>query len=487
MTLGEALKKLEAAHQKMLMNPLAKEEDWLRLEANFTNLLNKFPDNVQLLFGLGVLSMQMDRAGVALALLEKSERKGAPGAAPWLNMAMAYKIEHKDDEADACYRKALEVAEKNPKLDARGINTHKSQALHGMASLYVNAGQPLKCIHWADEALKTDPDDRFAQWNKGIALLEAGDWEQGFRIYDEAGFKESPLKPIERKLKTYGGLPRWDGTHGKTVITYGEQGVGDEIMFLSMLPDLMADCKVIVDCDKRIDKLIRESFPGLEAVYPTSDIDAPFPWLKDHKVDAYVPMGSLGRHYRNNKADFPKTPYFKADPALADKWRILLEPHQGYRVGISWAGGLKKTRFDMRTIPLDQWAPILKTDGCEFFSLQYHPWAADDCARVGNETGVPVHHWGDMIASYDETAGFLANMDLVITVNTSLHHLCGALGVEQWCLCPKYIAWRYGVKGPSPWYGHCAMLRQDKPDEWGKVIGKAAARLASRETRRAAA
>jgi ADP-heptose:LPS heptosyltransferase len=92
-----------------------------------------------------------------------------------------------------------------------------------------------------------------------------------------------------------------------------------------------------------------------------------------------------------------------------------------------------------------------------------------------------------VVQSYDETAGFLANMDLVITVNTSLHHLAGALGVKQWCLCPKYIAWRYGIKGPSPWYGNCTMIRQEKPSEWGDVIANVVKRLGNGEMQKVAA
>ena len=489
MLLVDALKQLEAKHQKISLSTTTTEADWLRLEAEMQQLLNEFPDNVKLNFSLGTLSMQMGKAGVALALLEKSERLGAPGAAPWLNMAGAYKSEHKDEEAANCYRKALEKAELLPELDGRGINLAKSQALHGMASLYVNAGQPHQCMFWADKALEVDPDDRFALWNKGLALLEAGDWEQGFKIYDEAGFKPSQFKPIERKLKTYGGLPRWNGEKGKTIITYGEQGVGDEIMLLSMLPDLMRDCKVIVDCDPRLENLIRNSFPGLEAVYPTSEINAPYPWVANHKIDGYVPMGSLGKYYRHKAEDFPKVPYLKADSALVAKWRDILAGYPGYRVGISWAGGLKKTRADMRTIALTELAPILKTSGCQFFSLQYHPQAADDCAAAGTVTGVPIHHWHDVAGSamFDDRAGFIENLDLIITVNTTLHHQAGAQGIEQWCMCPKYIAWRYGIKGPSSWYGNCVMLRQEKPSEWEPVIGKAATMLAARVARRVAA
>lgn len=475
MKLADAIKELqdEQAHYTKIgeTDPAV----WDSLEKRFLTLLNAYPDRPELLFHLGTIYMQRDKRGVGIALIERSTYCGAVGAGPYLNIAAAYKQNHDDDKARYYYELALKEADKNPSPGP--VNTDKAFALHGMGSLYVNAGQPALCKLWSDKALAVDPNDRHAKWNKGLAHLELGEWEQGFRIYDEAGFDNSGLMPLERKLKTYGGLPKWDGTPGKTVITYGEQGVGDEIMFCSMIPDLLKDCKVIIDCDKRIDKMLKRSF-DVDAVYPTSGVDEPFPWIENHKVDAYVPMGSLGRHYRKKSADFPKTAYLKADPEKVDLWAEHLKSlPPGLNVGISWAGGLKKTRFDKRTIMLGHMSEVLNTKGVNFISLQYHPWAADECANVGSKLGVPIYHWGDAINDYEDTAGLLMNLDLVITVNTSLHHLAGSLGVKQWCLTPVMCAWRYGVSGPSPWYGNCEMYRQKKDGDWKGVLSRVASDL----------
>jgi hypothetical protein len=124
---------------------------------------------------------------------------------------------------------------------------------------------------------------------------------------------------------------------------------------------------------------------------------------------------------------------------------------------------------------------VLETKGVNFISLQYHPWAAAECANIGSKLGVPIYHWGDAIAQYEDTAGLLMNLDLVITVNTSLHHLAGSLGVRQWCMTPVMCAWRYGVSGPSPWYGNCEMYRQKNDGDWKHVISRAAADLAKME------
>lgn len=477
MNLAEVIADLQSEHMALTKTGETDPKRWADLEARYLHWLNKFPDRPELLFQLGTFYMQQDKRGLAIALIERSVKCGALGAGPYLNVAAAYKQDHNDEKALEYYRLALAESEKHPPEGP--VNKDKAFALHGIGSLYVNAGQPALCKLWSERALAVDPDDRHAMWNKGLAHLELGEWEEGFRIYDEAGFDTGGLMPTERKLKTYGGLPKWDGTPGKTVVTYGEQGVGDEIMFCSMIPDLMKDCKVIIDCDKRIEKMLKRSFPEVEAVYPTSDVNAPFPWKADHQIDAYVPMGSLGRHYRKKAADFPKVAYLKADPEKIDIWgQHLATLPKGLNVGISWAGGLRKTRFDKRTIPLDHMQPLLETKGVNFISLQYHRWAADEVARVGSRLGVPIYHWGDAIADYEDTAGLLMNLDLVITVNTSLHHLSGALGVKQWCLTPVMCAWRYGVQGPSPFYGNCEMYRQKKDGEWKGVIRRAADDLA---------
>jgi tetratricopeptide (TPR) repeat protein len=476
MTPEDLFRNLQALHQAVASNPLSQAADWENLKAKYSLALSKMPDHPVALFGLGTLFMQLGDSGLAIALLNRCMEKGGKGASPWINLGAAWKVDHNDDEAAKCYHKAIEAAETDEFITEEQKLLDMNHAYHGMASLYINAGQPDLCIHWCNKALKIKPDDRYALWNKGLALLERGDWEEGFRLYDEAGFRTDGNKPMERKRKTYGGLPKWEGEPGKTVICYGEQGVGDEIMFASMLPDLMKEAKVILDVDKRIPQLLRRSFPEAVAVYDTSSIDDPFPWIKNHEGDdlCYFPMGSLGKRYRKRASDFPKTPYLVADPVRVERWRNLLEAFKGLKVGISWAGGLKKTRADMRSMRLKEWRDILSIPGAHFFSLQYHKEAADEVAEVGRGLNIPIMHYGDMIEDWEERSAFVTELDLIITVNTSLHHLVGGLGVKQWCLTPKYVAWRYGQTGDSPWYGNCKMYRQKKPGEWKPVLDKVA-------------
>lgn len=475
---------------KALSNDIrATPQMWQAAEHKLHKALSRWPDSTPLQFYLGTLFQVTDRPGAAIALIGASmgrpPKPGAPllaGPDPWLNIAGSYKIEHNDAEAEEAYYKGLAALDAIP--DEAAKNERRASLFHGLSSLYINRGAPETVLHWADKALAAKPDDRFAMWNKGLALLEMGRWGEGFDLYDHAGFLEGQGKPRDRKLREYGGkLQRWTGEKGQGVVCYGEQGVGDEIMFFSILPDLIRDCtEVVVECDKRILNLMRHSFPTV-AFYATSDIDAPYDWLADHpNITHYVPCGSLGMYYRRTDADFPKTPYFTAEPHLVEKWARILDGCPRPRIAFSWAGGLKKTRMDKRSLQLPDLRPILAQDAT-FFSLQYHPWAADHCARFGTELGKPIFHYGDSVGGpempgYSNTAAFLSHMDLCITVNTSLVHLAGALGVPTLCLTPTFRAWRYaGKSGPSPWYGSVQQINQDKEGEWGPVIDKAAAHV----------
>lgn len=438
-----------------------------RTEVDLHNWMTRWPEQPYFVFNAAVYYHHTDRSGMAINLFHRAHDMGLRGTSLLMNLASAYKQEHMDDMAEHWYSQASGWARKENNLVAL------AHAYHGIGSLYINRGEPHKCIEWCKRSLDLDPDDRFAKWNMGIACLEAGDWSTGGRLYHEAGFIDSKWKAPERKIKTYGGLPDWDGSKGKTVICYGEQGVGDEVMFCSILPDLLRDCKVILDVDKRLEALLKRSFPEAEAVYPTSDIDAPFPWIVNHKPDARLAMGSLMHFYRHKAEDFPKVTFLQADPVKRAKWRAELDKlGPGKHVAISYSGGLKKTRQDLRTIDPKALVDILKIPGINWHSVQYHEYGPENAAVLGRMTGVPVHHWHDMIRDWDEWAAFLSEIDLLITVNTSVHHLAGSLGVNQWCLTPKYVAWRYGISGPSPFYGNCSMYRQGPDEKWEPVLVK---------------
>lgn len=441
----------------------AQAGEWAKAETIYHNLFNTFGQRPELFQALGTLESQKGHTGMGAYLLQAGIDKGYRRFEAYHNLGNCLRAENKMQEAARAFHKAFKSAEDDE---------HRADALVAEACLHVNAGNPQRCIDLCTRALQLRPDHRFAIWNRGIAHLEAGNWVEGFKAYDEAGFRSDQGKAADRKLRDYGGRPEWKPGDRGSVVVYGEQGIGDELMFASMLPDLLKDAdRVIIDCDERLERLFKRSFPTC-AVYTTSASEPD--WIKDDPPDYRIAMGSLGRLYRQQDGDFPKTPYIKADPERVAYWQGELNRLPGRKIGISWVGGSKYTRTDLRSIPLPLWQPIADVPGVTLVSLQYHPWAAEESAMMGKLWGRPIHHWQDAIDSYDETAGLVEALDLVITVNTSVVHLCGSMGVPTWCLTPYAAAWRYGLKGPNPFYGSVEMYRQAKDQKWSEVIARVA-------------
>jgi hypothetical protein len=321
--------------------------------------------------------------------------------------------------------------------------------------LHVNVGTPEKALEIVNQAIEKDPQYALAHCNKALALLEMGKWGEG---WDENEWGFTAKMRIRRDL----GVPYWDGTNGKTIAVYGEQGLGDEIMFSSMLPDLCKENTVILECHTRLKNLFQKSFPEM-VIYGNRESKTAA-WVENHDLDYAVSMGSLGKWFRRSKEDFPGTPYLKADP---------IEKGKKFRVGISWTGGLKPGRVAVRTIPLYLWLPILNND-CEFVSLQYTD-CHDEIESV-NRLGYDIKERDDLVKAEDyyETARLVKSCDLVISCATSVYHLAGALGVRTWLLAPNKPAWREQVRGPIPWYRSVRVYRQPLGDKetWRAVTSK---------------
>lgn len=419
-------------------------------------LLDRKPDNPDLLFYLGTCLMKRGFFALPEMLLKKALEINPNGVSAWNNLGALLKDDNRIEEAEAAFRKALE-------LYGDGDPKELSTMYSNLATLYVNAGNPQKALEYSDKAVELDAENQQARWNRGLAHLEMGLWKEGWEGY-ECGFVGS-----KRKDKTYPiDLPVWDGTEGKNVIVYGEQGLGDEIMFASMIGELSKRANIVYDAHPRLADIMRTSFPEIP-VYGTRKTDE-MPWFKFHTYDAKISIGSLGKFFRNKAEDFPKTPYLKADPVLSKKYKKKLSQCKKPKIGISWKGGYKKTRKDLRSVTLEQLAPIFKFDA-DFFSLQYTPTAKEEVDAFCDSAGMAIHHWQPEIDNYDLTAALVDNLDLVISVCTSIVHLSGAMGKECWCLTPSQPAWRYGIAGDMPWYDSVKLFRQEGED-WETTINK---------------
>jgi len=411
-----------------------------------SDYVNYHLDDVTALMVAAHIMIDAGRYGMAHPLLMRASKLEPNIATIWNNLGICYQEGANLEEAETYFFRAL-------KLDPADPLSHTN-----LSQLYNNLSQPHLSIKHADSAIELDESKPEAYYNRSLAKLALQDWRDGWVDYDYA------LEYDARRERVYGPIPRWNGEEGKTLIAYGEQGMGDEIAFASCVPDLAKNNKVIVECSPSLYYLFKRSF-GLET-HGTRFTKA-IPWLTDQttgiprKVDAAVAFGSLPRYYRNETKDFPGTPYLIADPERRLQWKALLAAlGPKLKVGIAWTGGNMNTGKARRSLDLDELLPILRQDAT-FVSLQYMD--SPEIHALKRDHGITIHHWKRATQSddYDDTAALVAELDLVISVQTAVVHLSGALGQKCWAMLPKTPRWFYGISGSKlPWYESVKLYRQ---------------------------
>lgn len=415
-------------------------------EVKFNYLLDGQPNHPDIWFYVATCFMKRGYMAVAELLFLKVLEMDPNSVASCNNLGNLRKTVNDQRGAEKYFLKAIELFPKG------GDMTELSIMWSNLGTTFVVNGTPEKAIRYCRKALELDINNQYAHWNLSLSLLENAEWKEGWKEY-EHGFAHK-----KRISKEYNEIPIWDGDQGQTVIVYGEQGMGDELMYMSMLDELSKECNIIYDCHPRLADIARNSFDF--PVYGTRKVKD-VQWK--HNADAKIAIGSLGGRYRNRNKDFPGTPYLKADVDLTEQIKKRLDAlGDKPKIGLSWKGGYKLTRKDLRSMTVDQLGPIIEQDAT-FISLQYTLDADKEAAAAG------IVHWQECVDSYDHTAALVSNLDLVISVCTSVIYLSGALGVPCWVMTPSKPAWRYLVKGPMPWFNSVRLFRQQN-ENWDSVI-----------------
>jgi hypothetical protein len=409
-------------------------------------LLDANPDDALALFLLGSIYAKAERFGLAANIFRRVVDIRPQRAEGWNNLGMALEGLHRDDEARKIFLEAWQRDSKNPNYASN------------IALTYMEQGNYSKAIEWCNKAFSLQPGYDAAQTAYGMSNLALGNWKEGWpaMAYSLGGkFRHEVVFKDEA---------RWDGSPGQSVVFYGEQGIGDEVMYASCLPDALAVCeKVIVECDPRLEGLYRRSFPGA-AVYGTRRQNEVF-WPTEHHIDARCPVGQLPQFFRPSPESCPGTPYLVADPERRLQWRALFDSWgRKPKIGLCWSGGSKHNNPEARNVGLAAFRPLIEGLDADWVSLQY-----TDPDEEIRESGLPVKHYprATLTADYDDTAGLVAELDLVIGPHTSVHHLAGALGVPSLILVPSKTIWIYALD-KLPWYGTATLVRQ--AGSWGKTI-----------------
>ncbi|CAO3440014.1 tetratricopeptide repeat protein [Azospirillum endophyticum] len=379
---------------------------------------------------LGTLLRARDEYGEAETALRHALRLDPGDATALTNLGVVLKETGRIAEAEAAHLEALRLAPGDAETMVNLALLREAQGRGGEAeALY-------------GQALTHAPGFALARWNLALRRLGRGRLTEGWDGY-EARFASRRVS-AGRSF----ALPAWDGSPGQRVLVWREQGLGDELMFGTALPDLAARLgpeRMVVEVDARLTGLVGRALPGVtvraETAGPTD-------------ADAHLPMGSLPRLLRPTLADFPTRPSWLApDPVRLADWRDRLAAlGPGLRIGICWGSQNVLGERKVSYTELADWAPLLTLPGLIPVTLQYDGREAE-IAAVEAELGLRIHRWTDTDLKNDleGVAALIAGLDLVVTVASSVGEMAGALGVPVWRFGPSGD-WTALGSGVRPWF-----------------------------------
>jgi hypothetical protein len=361
------------------------------------------------------------------------------------------------DEAIAYYRAAIE---RNP----------------AFADAYTNFGfclNELNLIPQARQAFaiarQISPDQPVPVLNEGIAALAMGDYADGWQ-----GFSARWSLPAYGKFKRDFAQPEWNGEDlaGKTLFLYAEQGFGDSIQMARFIPLLAGQAaRVIVEAPPALTTLL-QSVAGEPQIIAKGEAVPDF--------DTYCAMMDIPRALGLGIADIPATtPYLFADPDIIARYQDLMPPMGLRRIGLSWAGRSSHENDRKRSLSFTQAQQLIKNGDSEWASLQRVVPEQDSAGLEATCKIGGIADWGRIFPDFAATAAAIMALDLVITVDTAIAHLAGALGKPVWILLPFYADWRWLMtRSDSPWYPSARLFRQKKRGDWDGVLQEVAKQLA---------
>jgi tetratricopeptide (TPR) repeat protein len=321
-----------------------------------------------------------------------------------------------------------------------------------------------------DAALALQPDNAAAQLNKALVLLMRGEFAEGLPLF-ESRLRAEPSEQVAQWLARLGAQPqlsRWRGEPlaGRRLLVWMEEGAGDCLMVMRYLPLLAANGarELVVLADPALARIL-QSLPGVSRV-ATNVNQVPLDAL-----DLHCPVMSLLECFGTRAGTMPRAvPYLAVPQPLRERWAHKLAALRRPRVGLVWAGGANYARDALRSLSLAQFAPILAVSGPGFVSLQKD-------AATSELHGLNVSVFDPMreCADYLDTAAVIANLDLVISVDTSVAHLAGALGKPVWLLNRYESEWRWQLgREESDWYPTMRIVTQPAFGDWASVVRRVA-------------
>jgi tetratricopeptide (TPR) repeat protein len=446
MQLSEALEKLSKLEQE---GKLAEADDLAK------RMLDAMPEHPHILHLAGIVSYRQGRMEEAIARMEAALEIAPTVALYPRNMCEVYRGAGRLDEAVKAGLRAVELAPGD------------SRALFNLALIYYERLELEESVRMADAAIAIDPAYPEAHFERAEALLLAGRLREGWESY-EWRFK---LKQAEGMLpKT--DKPQWDGAPlppGKLLII-GDQGFGDCIQFGRLIPWAALLCpQPILACSGDLTPILKQ-IPGIGKMVTR--------WEDTGEYDAYIPLSGLPRLYGLTTENIPPAGYLSPPEALVKEWGAKLDrllPRGKKRIGLVWAGRPTHKNDKKRTLKLAQFAPLFARDDVVIVTVQ----KGEQISQVGGYYGrAPLVNLGPEITDFIDTMAILRNIDRLVTIDTSVAHVAGAIGVSASVVLPKAPDWRWLLeREDTPWYPSLKLYRQQTAYDWSGVIERVAAEL----------
>ncbi len=371
------------------------------------------------------------------------------------NLATAFHAEGKYAEAEAKYRLALDAMPEH------------TDSLAGLGLICAMRGDLASAMDYQQRVIRGSPDNPEAHFAVGTMLLKQGAFLPGWKEFEY----RLQCKHVARRSFSE---PRWDGSPlaGKTLLAYGEFGFGDTLQFIRYVPMLRQrarDGKLLIEVHAKMIPLLEAS--GFRDLLSRGDALPRF--------DLQVAMMSLPGIFESTLETIPRTvPYVFADSKLTTEWRNRLSATEGFKIGIHWQGNQKYGADRHRSFPLSCFAPLARVSGVRLISLQKEA-GTEQIAQWAEPFPLTVFDDLDEASGpFMDSAALIKNLDLVITSDSAMAHLAGALGAKVWLALGVSSEWRWLVdRDDSPWYPTMRLFRQSKMDDWNELFTRIATEL----------
>ena len=441
-----------------LFQEKGKLEDSIRA---YSEVLKINPEyHIEVYNNLGLALREQDRFEESVQVYQQAIEIKPDYAEAYNNLGNVLAEQDRLEESICAYCQALE------------INSDYSEAYNNLGSVFQLKADFKAARQAYHKVLEMQPQLAAAHKNLGLLSLLQGDFKRGWQEY-EWRWKCDDFTVESRRFPQ----PLWDGENlnQKSILVWTEQGVGDEIMFASMLPAfLQMDVKVIVECTRRLVPIFQRAFPEIQFIPRGNPVSLQ---LLNTVIDYQIPMLSLGKWLRPSAESFPSDQGSYLYPCTA-KARHLKRKYQqlaGDRllVGVSWKStGNNRRRSRSKSTPLEYWTSILSRQDCFFLNLQYGD-VAREIEDFKLETDLRIYHDKeiDSLESLDDFVAQVSVLDLVISTSNTTVHVAGGLGKSVWTLLPHVPDWKWLLgRKDSVWYPTMRLFRQDEIGNWLHVF-----------------